>query len=96
MQRVLICTRILLFYSIVEMDQLTPGLIREAYERSREVHKQIEELGFKQNGILPDTQTKKRKKDELEENIKRLENENDALWEYRDRLRGPTYRVRPG
>ena len=63
---------------------------------SREVRKQIEKLGFKRNGILADTPAKKRKLDQLEEKIQTLEHENHALWEYRDRLRGPTYKVGPG
>ena len=78
------------------MDQLTEGLIEESYRRSREVCQEIEKLQNKRRGIVADTQNKRRKVDQLEENIKRLKNEKQALWEYRDRLRGPTYRVPPG
>ena len=78
------------------MDQLRPHLIREADERAREVRQQIEELVLKNSRILPDTKTKKRKKDELEETKKRLEIEKAALWPYEVRLRDPNYRVGPG
>ena len=79
------------FYLIVEMDQLTEGLIQESYRRSREVFEQIEKLGFKRNGILPDTKPKKRKKDELEETIKQLQIERGDLWAYGVQLRDPRY-----
>ena len=78
------------------MDQITQGLIQEAYECSREVDRQIEELLFKRNGILADTQTKNSKKDELDEKIKQMKVKKEALWEYWLRLRKSTYRVQSG
>lgn len=85
-----------MFYSIVEMDQLTESLIEESYRRSREVCKEIEDSDLKNTRIIPDTQNKKRKKEALEENIKKLKKARDDLFDYRNRLRDPNYRVGPG
>ena len=78
------------------MDQLRPKLTQEADERLREVRVEIEGLQNKRRGIVADTQNKRRKVDQLEENIKRLKNEKQALWAYGARLQIPTYSASQG
>ena len=94
--RASIRTCILVFYSIVEMDQLTEGLIQEAYRRSREVCQEIEKLQNKRRGIVADTQNKRRKVAELEQKIAQLQIERGDLWAYGARLQIPTYSASQG